>query len=71
MPERYWLVHPNGGRQLIDPRQFDLGQLSEQARRFGGRLVIETRSPTTAAEPFGKPFEPPIAALRPVVPGSA
>src|SRR4051795_12442478 len=39
MPERYWLVHPNGGRQLIDPRQFDLTHLAEQARRIGGRLA--------------------------------
>jgi hypothetical protein len=41
-PERYWLVHPNGGRQLIDPRQFDLDRLAEQARRVGGRLVVES-----------------------------
>lgn len=41
MPERYWLVHPNGGRQLIDPRQFDLDRLVEQARVIGGRLVVE------------------------------
>ena len=41
MPERYWLVHPNGGRQLIDPRQFDLDRLVEHARSIGGRLVVE------------------------------
>lgn len=41
MPERYWLVHPNGGRQLIDPHQFDLDRLVETARRIGGRLVVE------------------------------
>ena len=44
MPERYWLVHPNGGRQLIDPRQFDLDRLAEQARRVGGLLVVESDS---------------------------
>jgi hypothetical protein len=44
MPERYWLVHPNGGRQLIDPRQFDLDRLAEQARRIGGRLVVESET---------------------------
>ena len=41
MSERYWLVHPNGGRQLIDPRQFDLDRLVEQAREVGGRLEVE------------------------------
>jgi hypothetical protein len=41
MPERYWLVHPNGGRQLIDPHEFDLDRLAEHARRIGGRLVVE------------------------------
>ncbi len=40
-PERYWLVHPNGGRQLIDPHQFDLELVAEQARLVGGRLVAE------------------------------
>lgn len=40
MPERYWLVHPNGGRQLIDPRQFDLDNLVAVARRIGGRLEV-------------------------------
>lgn len=41
MSERYWLVHPNGGRQLIDPQQFDLDRLVEQARKVGGRLEVE------------------------------
>ena len=41
MSGRYWLIHPNGGRQLIDPHQFDLAHLAEQARRIGGRLVVE------------------------------
>ncbi len=67
MTERYWLVHPNGGRQLIDPGAFDLGHLSEQAGRHGGRLVVESRAPAPAAgpvaDPFGKLFEPPVEAL--------
>jgi hypothetical protein len=48
--ERYWLIHPNGGRQLIDPRQFDLDRLAEQARRVGGRLVVESEALTIVAE---------------------
>jgi hypothetical protein len=76
--ERYWLVHPNGARQLIDPRQFDLDRLAEQARRVGGRLVVEsetislrTEIETTSlvvSEPAGPPrrFEPPISALGPL-----
>jgi hypothetical protein len=63
MPERYWLVLPNGGRQRIDPGQFDLDRLAEQARRLGGRLVVE--GPTAAAGP-PRPFEPPISALGPL-----
>jgi hypothetical protein len=51
MPERYWLVHPNGGRQLIDPHQFDLDRLAEQARQVGGRLLVEGDAKITAAEP--------------------
>ena len=76
MSQRYWLIHPNGGRQLIDPRQFDLGRLAEQARRIGGRLVVESDNhiaapPATAAHASvasGTPrrFEPPISALGPL-----
>ena len=33
MSKFYWLVHANGGRQLIDPRYFDLDRLAEQAFR--------------------------------------
>jgi hypothetical protein len=51
MPERYWLVHPNGGRQLIDPRQFDLDRLVEQARSIGGRLVVEGETVVIQTEP--------------------
>lgn len=68
MSERYWLVHPNGGRQLIDPGDFDLSHLADRARQVGGRLVVETAAGRPAgghapAELFGRPFEPPVAAL--------
>ena len=67
MPERYWLVHSNGGRQLIDPGQFDLNDLAERARRVGGRLVIESQTPPTPGTAFGaRPFEPPVSALGPL-----
>ena len=69
-PGRYWLVHANGGRQRIDPDQFDLGRLTEQARLVGGRLVVESpgvslpgesaRQPSLVAAPS---FEPPVSAL--------
>jgi hypothetical protein len=66
--ERYWLVHANGSRQLIDPREFDIGTLTEQARRIGGRLVLERWvGPADApsrrlSEPKGS-FEPPVSSL--------
>jgi len=63
MSERYWLVHPNGGRQLIDPGQFDLTHLAEQARSIGGRLEVESAS---SATPVARTFEPPISALGPL-----
>jgi hypothetical protein len=71
MPERYWLVHPNGGRQLIDPREFDLTNLAEQASRVGGRLVVESligasNGSRSISEPIGRIFEPPISALAPL-----
>jgi hypothetical protein len=71
MSERYWLIHPNGGRQLIDPDQFDLTYLAEQAKRVGGRLVVESiassgTGPMRGPEPVGRPFEPPISALGPL-----
>jgi hypothetical protein len=65
MPERFWLVHPNGGRQLIDTGQFDLTHLAEQARRVGGRLVVESVG-QPALEVVSRPFEPPISALGPL-----
>jgi hypothetical protein len=66
--ERYWLVHANGGRQLIDPWQFDLNQLAEQALRVGGRLVIERWGGPVVAPALSqmRSFEPPISALPPL-----
>jgi hypothetical protein len=80
MPERYWLVHPNGGRQLIDPRHFDLDRLAEQARQIGGRLVVEGEAIVIRTDPEApakreavpgpdeppRRFEPPISALGPL-----
>ena len=68
MPERYWLVQPNGGRQLIDPAQFDLARLAEQVRRRGGRLVVEAEPAPLAGEAQRPPrrFEPPVSALAPL-----
>lgn len=59
MPERYWLIQPNGGRQLIDPAQFDLERLAEQVRRFGGRLEPDNGQ---VVERSG-PFNPPVSSL--------
>lgn len=65
MAERFWLVLPNGGRQLIDPNQFDMTSVAEHARRLGARLVSETVAP--AAEPARpRGFEPPISSLGPL-----
>lgn len=74
MPRHYWLVHPNGGRQLIDPRQFDIVRLAEQARRLGGQLVAEEEPDaeliTTASRPTTAPptssFEPPLSSVGPL-----
>lgn len=67
MTERYWLVLPNGGRQLIDPEQFDLAAVAERARRIGGALITE-RIAETEAVPItsAQPFEPPISAVGPL-----
>ncbi len=76
--ERYWFVHPNGGWQFIDPRQFDIDRLAEKARLIGGRFVVEGEDfiaqidPTVETivqkDPDGPPrrFEPPISALAPL-----
>ncbi len=73
MSERYWLVHPNGGRQLIDPRQFDVVRLADQVTLLGGRLVIENVAPpapptavTQATSKNFRLFEPPVSALGPL-----
>jgi|GEM_PF-1002726 len=72
--ERYWLVHPNGGRQLIDPELFDVHTLAEQVKQIGGRLVVEhgsRRAVSVEAIPSGNEtrtgsFDPPISALGPL-----
>jgi len=71
MTDRYWLIHANGGRQLIDPGRFDLERLAERARHVGGRLIVEAEGPPAtgpAAEPDRPPFrfEPPASALGPI-----
>jgi hypothetical protein len=68
--ERYWLVHANGGRQLINPGEFDLDRLAEQARRVGGRLVVErwvgtSHAPSPRTSQPSPGFEPPVSALGP------
>jgi hypothetical protein len=65
MSEQYWLVLPNGGRQRIDPNQFDLTALAEQARRVGGRLIVEGcgSAPILAPAVPSRGFEPPSSAL--------
>ena len=70
-PERYWLVHPNGGWQLIDPMHFDIERLAEKARLIGGKLVVQgedvfvSTDTMTVTKPEGPPrrFEPPISSL--------
>ncbi len=78
MPERFWLVHPNGSRQLIDPKHFDLERLSKQAERLGAKLIVEGVSDavltggaariSTSGNGNGNPntFEPPITAMGPL-----
>ena len=44
MAERYWLVQPNGGRQLIDPRQFDLDALAEGSEGYSGAEIEQAIS---------------------------
>ena len=66
---------------MIDPRRFDLERVAEQARRIGGRLVIEKESelaphvpepareaPSHSTQLARAPrrFEPPVSALGPL-----
>ncbi len=65
MPERYWLVLPNGARQHIDPHEFDIDDLAQRAGRIGARLVVEAL-PAPRDEPRPRGFEPPLSALGPI-----
>lgn len=58
--DRVWLVHANGGRQLVDASDFDFDRLAIQASCQGGRLVVESPSGPPAPAPG---FEPPLTAL--------
>lgn len=66
MAERYWLVLPNGGRQLIDPARFDLASITEHAQRLGGTLMAESALRAAAAAQRSTAFEPPISAVGPL-----
>ena len=68
MSERYWLVLPNGSRQLINPSQFDIDALVEKVRTIGGHLVVEGPAGGAGAEAIREPrrFEPPLSALAPL-----
>jgi hypothetical protein len=72
MAERYWLVLPNGGRQLIDPGRFDLPSVAERARQIGGRLVLEVAEAPAEAVRFiaarvdQQTYHPPVAAMEPL-----
>ena len=59
MSERYWLIYPNGGRQLIDPRQFDIVGLAAKARLVGGRLVVENETVEARTESANHVAPPP------------
>jgi hypothetical protein len=70
-PERVWLIHANGGRQLIDPRHFDMDALTHQASRVGGKLVVErwvghTQVQVTRQVTPKTSFEPPVTAVGPL-----
>ena len=74
MTMRYWLELPNGGRQLIDPDEFDLDEVAGRAEKLGGRLVAERAVPIRAAATpqsaaAARPFEPPVSALGPLFRG--
>jgi hypothetical protein len=64
MPKTYWLVQPNGTRQLIDPDQFDLAALAEVAGRRGGRIEVEEIRLAPSTPPaLATAFEPPVTAI--------
>ena len=63
---RYWLVLPNGYRQLIDPRRFDLEVVAQSARRLGGRLVAERTATAKFKRSNSRVEGPPISALGPL-----
>ena len=76
MPDRYWLVLPDGNRSPIDPSRCDLDRLAERARQERGRLVVEHRA-DTARPPEGTKvarapgvsstrYEPPLSAIGPL-----
>lgn len=69
MHQTYWLVLPNGGRQLIDPAHFDLDAMAERARRIGGKIIVEggtLKAVVEVANLRPRGFEPPISALSPL-----
>lgn len=65
---RYWLVHPNGCRQRIDPARFDLEALAARAQASGARLVAETDMEVPPTTTLKRPpsFDPPVAAIGPL-----
>jgi hypothetical protein len=72
MTPRYWMILPNGARQLIDPLRFDLASVEERARRIGGRLELEVATTDdryavlVPAPSVVRAYEPPIAAVGPL-----
>jgi hypothetical protein len=72
MTPRYWMILPNGARQLIDPLRFDLASVEERARRVGGRIelelpaVDEQLTRLVPAPPVPRTYEPPISAVGPL-----
>ena len=63
--ERYRLELPNGGRQLIDPDEFDLDEI---ARAPGASAVgwSSSRRPVELLATATRGFEPPISAVGPL-----
>lgn len=67
MADRLWLVHPNGSRQRIDTRRFDIDWIIERAEELGGSILVE-EVPDPPPELKRPPlrFEPPVSALVPL-----